>query len=179
MNPAWCRQYATSFIPVRSGCLNSNRFECAALSCTAYPCCLFHSATHPFWPSSTLRFSHHGNLPGTITLWALRSLEPRSTHRAVFSGHCHSLWGETGTAHISRERPGNWWNRPDSNWWPPDPKSGALPTALRLHIGGRWRSRTWPFGDSDPAAPPRITVTLLAVHTYISTPNTYAPASSR
>lgn len=61
----------------------------------------------------------------TITLWALRSLEPRSTYRAVFSGHCHSLWGETGTAHISRGRPGNWWNRPDSNWWPPDPKSGA------------------------------------------------------
>jgi hypothetical protein len=26
--------------------------------------------------------------------------------------------------------------------WPPDPKSGALPTALRLHIGGRWRCRS-------------------------------------
>ena len=90
----------------------------------------------------SLRFSHHGNLPGTITLWALRSLELRSTYRAVFSGHCHSLWGETGTAHISLERPGNWWNRPGSNWWPPDPKSGALPTALRLHIGGRWRCRS-------------------------------------
>lgn len=58
LNPAWCRQYATSFVPVRGGCLNPNRFECVALSCTAYPCCIFHSATHPFWPSSTLRFSH-------------------------------------------------------------------------------------------------------------------------
>lgn len=48
LNPAWCRQYATSFVPVRGGCLNLNRFECAALSCTAYPCCLFHSATHPY-----------------------------------------------------------------------------------------------------------------------------------
>lgn len=48
LNPAWCRQYATSFVPVRGGCFNPNRFECVALSCTAYPCCLFHSATHPY-----------------------------------------------------------------------------------------------------------------------------------
>lgn len=62
LNPAWCRQYATSFVPVRGGYLNLNRFECAALSCTAYPCCLFHSATHPFWPSSSLDFH---TLPAT------------------------------------------------------------------------------------------------------------------
>lgn len=86
----------------------------------------------------SLRFSHHGNLPGTITLWALRSLEPRSTYRAVFSGHCHSLWGETGTAHISRERPCNWWNRPDSNWWLPDPKSGALYCAELAFVTALW-----------------------------------------
>lgn len=54
MNPAWCRQYATSFVPVRGSYFNPNRFECVALSCTAYPCCLSHSATHPFWPSSRL-----------------------------------------------------------------------------------------------------------------------------
>ena len=48
----------------------------------------------------SLRFSHHGNLPGTITLWALRSLEPRSTYRAVFSGHFRSLCGST-VAHTS------------------------------------------------------------------------------
>lgn len=48
LNPAWCRQYATSFVPVRGGFFNPNRFECVALSCTAYPCCLFHSATHPY-----------------------------------------------------------------------------------------------------------------------------------
>lgn len=143
LNPAWCRQYATSFIPVRGGCFNPNRFECAALSCTAYPCCLFHSATHPFWPSSTLRLSHHGLLP-SAPLHCASSFPKKaySTYRAVFSGHFRSLCGST-VAHTSAGgRPGNWWNRPDSNWWPPDPKSGALPTALRLHIGGRWRSRT-------------------------------------
>ena len=42
--------------------MNLNRFECAVLSCTAYPCCLFHSATHPFWPSSSLDFH---TLPAT------------------------------------------------------------------------------------------------------------------
>ncbi len=38
LNPAWCRQYATSFVPVRGSYFNPNRFECVALSCTAYPC---------------------------------------------------------------------------------------------------------------------------------------------
>lgn len=123
MNPAWCRQYATSFIPVRGGCLNLNRFECAALSCTAYPCCLFHSATHPFWPSSTLRLSHHGLLP-SAPLHCAASFPKKaySTYRAVFSGHCHSLWGETGTAHISWERPSNWRQMEVSN-----------PTAFTAH----------------------------------------------
>lgn len=33
-----------------------------------------------------------------------------------------------------RMRPRSWWNMPDSNRRPPDPKSGALPTGLMLHI---------------------------------------------
>ena len=142
MNPAWCRQYATSFIPVRGGCFNPNRFECVALSCTAYPCCLFHSATHPFWPSSTLKLSHHGhpqqNHYVVGSTFSRTSIHLPCSFQRAFS---FSVWLD-GRAHIIRERPGNWWNRPDSNWWPPDPKSGALPTALRLHIGGRWRCRS-------------------------------------
>ena len=101
MNPAWCRQYATSFVPVRGSYFNPNRFECAALSCTAYPCCLFHSATHPFWPSSTLRLSHHGLLP-SAPLHCASSFPKKaySTYRAVFSGHFRSLCGST-VAHTS------------------------------------------------------------------------------
>ena len=101
LNPAWCRQYATSFVPVRGSYFNPNRFECVALSCTAYPCCLFHSATHPFWPSSTLRLSHHGLLPSAPLHCA--SAFPKkaySTYRAVFSGHFRSLCGST-VAHTS------------------------------------------------------------------------------
>lgn len=41
-----------------------------------------------------------GILNRTITLWALRSLEPQSTYRAVFSGHFRSLCGST-VAHTS------------------------------------------------------------------------------
>ena len=101
LNPAWCRQYATSFIPVRGGCFNPNRFECAALYCTPYPCCLLHSATHPFWPSSTLRLSHHGLLP-SAPLHCASSFPKKaySTYRAVFSGHFRSLCGST-VAHTS------------------------------------------------------------------------------
>lgn len=78
MNPAWCRQYATSFVPVRGSYFNPNRFECVALSCTAYPCCLFHSATHPFWPSSRLD-SHITEIfpePLRCGLYVLSNLDP-------------------------------------------------------------------------------------------------------
>lgn len=78
MNPAWCRQYATSFVPVRGGFFNPNRFECAALSCTAYPCCLFHSATHPFWPSSRLDCHITEIFPEPLRcgLYVLSNLDP-------------------------------------------------------------------------------------------------------
>ena len=37
-----------------------------------------------------------------------------ATIRAVFSGHCHSLWG-IANAHIIRARPGSWRKMEDSN----------------------------------------------------------------
>ena len=103
MNPAWCRQYATSFIPVRGGCFNPNRFECAALSCTAYPCCLFHSATHPFWPSSRLD-SHITEIfpePLRCGLYVLSNLDPPTVQ---FSAGIVILCG------VRREPPTSAWS---------------------------------------------------------------------